>query len=84
MNNRGLNNRGLNELEFYFFFLYRRSKGEQSEGGLIAPTSTNTQATLSVCFSILCIDSHSQAKTRPKMAVEAPAIIAVFQKKYLP
>ena len=56
------------------------SKDEKSEGGLITPTSANTQAILSICFSILCRGSHSQANPKPRMAAEALDIMAVFQK----
>lgn len=70
--------RGLNEVGAYFFFLYMWSKDEKPEGSLITPISANTQATLSVCFSMLC--SHCQANPKPRMAAEALAIMAVFKK----
>ena len=75
-----MTDRGLNEVGAYFFFLYVWSKDEKSEGSLITPTSANTQATFSVCFSMLCLGSHCQANSKPRMAAEALAIMAVFKK----
>lgn len=56
------------------------SKDEKSEGSLITPTSANTQAILSICFSILCLGSHSQVNPKPRMAAEALDIMAAFKK----
>lgn len=48
---------------------------------MAAPTSSDTQAALLLCSSMLCIGSRSQVNPRSRMAVEAPAITAVFQQQ---
>ena len=74
-----VNNRGLNKLEVYFFSLHGRSKDEQSGDCLRAPAPSEPRLSLLLPASILCIGSHSQATSRPRLAVEAPAVTVVFQ-----